>query len=220
MLAGLSKWPILRIPPCFCADTVPMDSNSALAVASTRRSRFISSASCSERGPKRAALPLCRPFLGSRAGGNIREVITYRIRGTGARYPRSIALLLARLAGKGCLSSQRSPKRESHSRAFRQLMSLKVESADLESPDLAPSVTAWAHTAFPELRAEELLALALRSISTCSPRSDPAPTSLRSLAGSHRGLGQSIASNTRPKPPLVDDPKRLLTLHRAGQAQR
>jgi len=48
----------------------------------------------------------------TRAGGNVREVITYRIRGTGARYRRSIALLLARLAGKGCLSSQRSSKRE------------------------------------------------------------------------------------------------------------
>ena len=54
-----------------------------------------------------------------------------------ARYRRSIALLLARLAGKQLLvEPEVFEARAAHSRAFRQLMSLKVESADLESPDL------------------------------------------------------------------------------------
>src|SRR5271169_683682 len=51
-------------------------------------------ASCSLRGPNRPAIASCRPFLGSRTGGNTREAMTYRIRGTGARYRRSIAPLL------------------------------------------------------------------------------------------------------------------------------
>src|SRR6516225_6082480 len=55
-----------------------------------------------------------------------------------ARYRRSIALLLARLAGKQLLvEPEVFEARAAHSRAFRQLMSLKVECADLESPDLA-----------------------------------------------------------------------------------
>src|ERR1700738_5021007 len=42
MLAGLSKWPILRIPPDFCADAIHGDnSTSAPAAASTQRSRII-----------------------------------------------------------------------------------------------------------------------------------------------------------------------------------
>ena len=54
-----------------------------------------------------------------------------------ARYRRSIALLLARLAGKQLLvEPEVFEARAAHSRAFRPLMSLKVESADLESPDL------------------------------------------------------------------------------------
>src|SRR6516165_11848955 len=55
-----------------------------------------------------------------------------------ARYRRSIALLLARLAGKQLLvEPEVFEARAAHSRAFRPLMALEVESADLESPDLA-----------------------------------------------------------------------------------
>src|SRR5690242_20358692 len=42
MLAGLSKWPILRMPPDFCANAVPGDkSSSAPTAASTQRSPII-----------------------------------------------------------------------------------------------------------------------------------------------------------------------------------
>jgi len=53
------------------------------------------------------AITACRPLLGLRAGGNVREVITCRIRGTGARYRRSIGLLLARLVRSGYWSTPR-----------------------------------------------------------------------------------------------------------------
>src|SRR6516164_6946346 len=123
MLAGLSKWPILRIPPCFA----PMPSPWAAIARSLSRAREDLASfrpppvRNAGRKTRIAAVPalfglpavaFLKAATPTRAGGNVREVITYRIRGTGARYRRSIALLLARLAGKGCLSSQRSSKRE------------------------------------------------------------------------------------------------------------
>jgi hypothetical protein len=44
MLAGLSKWDILRMPPCFCASAVSVPAiaaNNAPTAANARRSRFI-----------------------------------------------------------------------------------------------------------------------------------------------------------------------------------
>src|SRR5262245_55620045 len=120
MLAGLSKWPILRIPPCFCADAVPMDGNSALAVASTRRSRFVFVRLLFVTRAEKTRIAAVPALFGSRAGGNVREVITYRIRGTGARYRHSIAFVAGPPCRKGLLvEPEVFEARAAHSRAFR-----------------------------------------------------------------------------------------------------
>src|SRR5208282_1200391 len=99
MLAGLSKWPILRVPPCFCADAVSID-----AINSARCGEH---AQISLHGPcllfvtraEKTRHRLLPALLGLRTGG----AITYRIRGTGARYRRCF-----RLAASCHWSSQRS----------------------------------------------------------------------------------------------------------------
>jgi len=113
MLAGLSKWSIFEDPALLLRRCRPHGQQQRARCREHAkislhfvRLLFVTPA----EKTRIAAVPAL--FLGSRAGSNVREVITYRIRGTGARYRRSIALLLARLAGKGCLSSQRSSKRE------------------------------------------------------------------------------------------------------------
>ena len=70
MLAGLSKWPILSVPPDFCANDTSgkvIPAASTPAAASTRRSRFIPT-SCSWRGVKDPAAasslaPLLRALM-------------------------------------------------------------------------------------------------------------------------------------------------------------
>src|ERR1700726_4366998 len=71
ILAGLSKWPTLRMPPVFWASAAPAADNasdSEPAAASTRRPRFITFASCKgcELGRPAAASLLAR-LLGSPA---------------------------------------------------------------------------------------------------------------------------------------------------------
>ena len=104
MLAGLSKWSIFEDPALLLRRCRPYEQQQRARCREHAkislhfvRLLFVTRA----EKTRIAAVPA---FLGFRAGGNVREVITYRIRGTGARYRRSIALLLARLAGKGCLS--------------------------------------------------------------------------------------------------------------------
>jgi hypothetical protein len=87
MLAGLSKWEILRIPPAFWANagsSAEHPSSSVAAIASARMLRFISIASCSSKRIRelrhRRAAARCWP----RVRGNVPEVITYRIGGIAA----------------------------------------------------------------------------------------------------------------------------------------
>jgi len=124
MLAGLSKWSIFEDPALLlrrcrphgqqqrarCREHAKISLHFVRLLFVTRAEKTRIAAVPALFGLP--AIAFAKAATPTRAGGNVREVITYRIRGTGARYRRSIALLLARLAGKGCLSSQRSSKRE------------------------------------------------------------------------------------------------------------
>src|SRR6516165_12563610 len=81
MLAGLSKWPILRIPPGFCADAAVDNSNSALAAASTRRPRFIISCLLFITRAVQPAIALAGPFR-ARAERQRQEATLFRPTGT------------------------------------------------------------------------------------------------------------------------------------------
>jgi hypothetical protein len=104
MLAGLSKLPILRIPPCFA----PMPSPWAATARSLSRAR--EDLASFRPPPVRNAGgkdPHCRcagPFWALVQAATSERLSPIGLRGTGARYRRSIALLLARLAGKRLLA--------------------------------------------------------------------------------------------------------------------
>jgi hypothetical protein len=116
MLAGLSKWSIFEDPALLLRRCRPYEQQQRARCREHAkislhfvRLLFVTRAEKTRIAAVPAlfglpAIAFAKAATPTRAGGNVREVITYRIRGTGARYRRSIALLLARLAGKGCLS--------------------------------------------------------------------------------------------------------------------
>src|SRR3984893_9809328 len=112
MLAGLSKWPIFRIPPCFCADAVPVHNNSAPAVASTRRSRFI--AICLlfiSAGLLARHRNLPAHLSSSDAGSDDAEAITFRETGTSRVSPaRGVPCASNDLTGDRRMSSLVEPE--------------------------------------------------------------------------------------------------------------
>ena len=135
MLAGLSKWPILRIPPCFA----PMPSPWAATARSLSRAR--EDLASFRPPPVRNAGgkdPHCRcagPFWAFAQAATSERLSSIGLRGTGARYRRSIALLLARLAGKRLLvEPEVFEARAAHSRALARVYRKKFWNNPMHRP--------------------------------------------------------------------------------------
>ena len=132
MLAGLSKWSIFEDPALLLRRCRPHGQQQRARCREHAkislhfvRLLFVTRA----EKTRIAAVPA---LLGSRAGGNVREVITYRIK----RNRGSVSTFDRVVAGPPCrkrllVEPEVFEARAAHSRAFRQLMSLNVESADL-----------------------------------------------------------------------------------------